>query len=151
SEPGSFPRSMTCILIATNVMRSRVCPKNPHRERRYEWQSFQISLLRAGSTVSNQIDTGPGFFPYPPAGNRGSGPGGPQPSRPLKRILNGGTEIEYHGDICAGDVLQSQSYIADLQERKGSIGEMLITTSKTEYHNQNGDLVAVATNTAIRY
>ncbi len=81
---------------------------------------------------------------------RGSGPG-PQPSRPLKRILNGGTEIEYFGDICAGDVLQSRSYVADLVERTGSIGEMLISTSKTEYHNQNGELVAVATNTAIRY
>ena len=83
-------------------------------------------------------------------GRRGSGPG-PQPSRPLKRILNGGTEIEYLGDICAGDVLQSRSYVADLVERTGSIGEMLITTSKTEYHNQNGELVAISTNTAIRY
>src|SRR5688500_17680272 len=26
----------------------------------------------------------------------------PQPSRPLKRMLNGGTEFEYFDDICAG-------------------------------------------------
>jgi hydroxyacyl-ACP dehydratase HTD2-like protein with hotdog domain len=83
-------------------------------------------------------------------GRRGGGPG-PQPSRPLRRILNGGTEIEYFGDICAGDVLTVVSYISDLQERAGSIGEMLITTNKTEYTNQDGKLVAVMTGTGIRY
>jgi N-terminal half of MaoC dehydratase len=84
-------------------------------------------------------------------GARGSGPG-PQPSRPLKRILNGGTEIEYMDDICAGDVLEATSYISDLQERKGSIGDMLITTSKTEYKRKSdGKVVAVMTGTGIRY
>jgi hypothetical protein len=75
----------------------------------------------------------------------------PQPSRPLKRVLNGGTEIEYMGDICAGDVLSAVSYTSDIQERKGSLGEMLITTSKTEYTNQDGKVVAVMTGTGIRY
>ncbi len=83
-------------------------------------------------------------------GRRGSGPG-PQPRRPLKRILNGGTEIEYFGDICAGDVLTAVSHTADMVERKGGLGEMLITTSKTEYTNQDGKLVAVSTGTGIRY
>jgi MaoC dehydratase-like protein len=83
-------------------------------------------------------------------GRRGQGPG-PQPSRPLRRVLNGGTEIEYFGDICAGDVLKGVSYTADIQERSGSLGEMLITTSKTEYTNQNGELVAISTGTGIRY
>lgn len=75
----------------------------------------------------------------------------PEPSRPLKRILNGGTEIEYFDDICAGDTLTAVSYVSDLAERKGSIGEMLITTTKTEYTNQDGKLVAVMTGTGIRY
>ncbi|MGI8926351.1 MAG: MaoC family dehydratase N-terminal domain-containing protein [Tepidiformaceae bacterium] len=83
-------------------------------------------------------------------GRRGSGPG-PQPSRPLKRILNGGTDIEYFGDICAGDSLTSVSYISDIQERKGGIGDMLITTTRTDYTNQDGKLVATATGTGIRY
>jgi hypothetical protein len=82
----------------------------------------------------------------------GARPGpGPQPARPLRRVLNGGTEIEYFGDICAGDVLKGVSYTADIQERSGSLGEMLITTSKTEYTNQNGELVAISTGTGIRY
>ena len=84
-------------------------------------------------------------------GRRGAGPG-PQPSRPLKRILNGGTEIEYLDDICAGDVLEAVNYVSDIQERKGSIGEMLITTSKTEYKRQSdGKVVAISTGTGIRY
>lgn len=74
-----------------------------------------------------------------------------QPSRPLKRVLNGGTDFEYFGDICAGDSLQAVSYVSDIQERKGGLGEMLITTSKTEYTNQDGKLVAVMTGTGIRY
>ena len=77
--------------------------------------------------------------------------GGPQPSRPLNRILNGGTEIEYFDDIVAGDVLTSQSHTASFEERKGSIGDMLITTTKTVYKNQAGNTVAVMTGTGIRY
>lgn len=76
---------------------------------------------------------------------------GPQPRRPLNRVLNGGTEIEYFGDICAGDTLTAESYTDDLVERKGSLGEMLITTNKTEYKNQDGKVVAIATGTSIRY
>jgi acyl dehydratase len=83
-------------------------------------------------------------------GRRGRGPG-PQPRRPLTRVLNGGTEIEYLEDICAGDVLTARSHIASLEERKGSIGEMLITTTKTTYTNQDGKVVAVMTGTGIRY
>lgn len=75
----------------------------------------------------------------------------PQPGRPLHRILNGGTEIEYFDDICAGDVLTATSYLADVQERRGSIGDMLIMTMKTVYRNQDGKVVAIMTGTTIRY
>jgi len=76
---------------------------------------------------------------------------GPQPGRPLTRMLNGGTDIEYFADICAGDVLTARSCVAGYEQRKGSIGDMLITTSKTTYTNQEGDVVAVSTGTLIRY
>lgn len=94
----------------------------------------------------------PVFKPSPegeagPMGRRG----GAQPSRPLKRVLNGGTEIEYLGDICAGDVLTVTSHLANLEERTGSIGQMLIVTNKTVYKNQDGETVAISTGTAIRY
>ncbi len=87
------------------------------------------------------------------ASRRGGGGmfGGPEPSRPLKRVLNGGTEIEYLEDVCAGDVLTSTSHIASFEETKGSLGEMLITTTKTVYKNQDGKTVAISTGTGIRY
>jgi acyl dehydratase len=88
----------------------------------------------------------------PAAGARRGGFGmGPQPSRPLNRVLNGGTEIEYFDDICAGDVLTATSHVASYEEREGSIGQMLITTTKTVYKNQDGKVVAIMTGTAIRY
>jgi|SwirhisoilCB2_FD_contig_51_1341116_length_887_multi_4_in_0_out_0_2 acyl dehydratase len=76
---------------------------------------------------------------------------GAQPRRPLNRVLNGGTEIEYFDDICAGDVLTATSHLSALEERKGSIGEMLISTNKTVYKNQQGKVVAIMTGTGIRY
>jgi N-terminal half of MaoC dehydratase len=76
---------------------------------------------------------------------------GPQPRRPLNRVLNGGTEIEYFDDICAGDVLTVSSHLAALEERTGSIGQMLISTNKTVYKNQDGKVVAISTGTGIRY
>lgn len=94
----------------------------------------------------------PIFNPNEREGNSMMGGGGPQPSRPLNRVLNGGTEIEYFDDIVAGDVLEAVGYTSDFQEREGSIGAMLITTSKTEYtRKSDGKLVAVMTGTGIRY
>jgi acyl dehydratase len=69
----------------------------------------------------------------------------------LKRVLNGGTEVEYYGDICAGDTLTARSKIADIVERQGSIGRMLITTTETTYTNQDGKRVAVMRGTGIQY
>jgi acyl dehydratase len=74
-----------------------------------------------------------------------------EPSRPLKRVLNGGTDVEYLADICAGDVLTSVSATSSIEERKGRLGEMLITTTKTTYRNQDGEVVAIMTGTGIRY
>ena len=86
-----------------------------------------------------------------PTSGRRRGAGEMQASRPLNRRLNGGTEIEYLGEICAGDVLTATTHLADVQERKGGIGEMLSTTSKTTYRNQSGAIVAIVTGTGIRY
>jgi hypothetical protein len=82
-----------------------------------------------------------------------SGTGGPEGFLigPYKRILNGGTEIEYLGDICAGDVLTSRSKIADLIERQGSVGPMLLTMSEASFTNQDGTLVAISRGTLISY
>lgn len=74
----------------------------------------------------------------------------PEPSRPLTSALNGGTEIEYFDDICAGDVLVSTWHVSNFEERAGSLGAMLITTMQTVYR-RDGEVVAIATGTGIRY
>ena len=80
---------------------------------------------------------------------------GPRLKHNLKRVLNGGTDIEYlttgpQDAICAGDVLTASSKIAELSERKGSIGTMLITVTETTYR-RDGKVVAVARGTGIAY
>ncbi|HKH72777.1 MAG TPA: MaoC family dehydratase N-terminal domain-containing protein [Vicinamibacterales bacterium] len=79
------------------------------------------------------------------------GGGGPRAGNPkLKRILNGGTEIEYFDTIQAGDVLTARSKVADITEREGSIGAMVITTTETTY--KRGDtVVAISRGTGIAY
>jgi hypothetical protein len=52
--------------------------------------------------------------------------------------------------ICAGDTLTATSKIAALDERKGSLGMMLITTTETTYR-RDGRVVAIARGTGIAY
>jgi hydroxyacyl-ACP dehydratase HTD2-like protein with hotdog domain len=96
-----------------------------------------------GTPIYNPA-TADGTFGAP----RGAGPGGVQHN--LKRVLNGGTEIEYRDTICAGDVLTAASKVADLQERQGSLGAMLITITETTYR-RGGDVVAISRGTIINY
>lgn len=70
---------------------------------------------------------------------------------PLKRLLNGGNEFEYHEVICAGDVLTMTEKITDIKERAGGLGAMLITTREQTYRNQDGRVVAIARGTTINY
>jgi acyl dehydratase len=99
----------------------------------------------------------PGYLGTPVfrPGREAAGPGplgsGPAPKKPLNRILNGGTQIEMLKDICAGDVLTSQSHTSGMTETKGSIGTMVVVTSKTVYKNQDGETVAISTGQLIRY
>ena len=70
---------------------------------------------------------------------------------PFKRILNGGTDIEYFDTVCAGDTLTATSKLVDLSEREGRLGPMLITVTETTYRDEAGNTVAVARGTGIQY
>jgi acyl dehydratase len=68
---------------------------------------------------------------------------GPPLKHGLKNVLDGGTEIEYFADICAGDTLSVTSCFADLDIRESkTTGQMLIVTSESTYTNQDGKVVA---------
>ena len=70
---------------------------------------------------------------------------------PFKRILNGGTDVEYLDTPCAGDTLTATGKLVDLSEREGRLGPMLITTTETTYRDAAGNVVAIARGTAIQY
>ena len=97
----------------------------------------------------------PGYFGtpiYSPTGGGFTGPGGRSSSgRPL-RALNGGTEYEYTGiEVCAGDTITSVSKTVSLDERRSSLGLMLISRRETVYTNQNGEVVCRSYNTGLTY
>jgi hypothetical protein len=85
---------------------------------------------------------------FNPAG--GEARGGRRFSTPYKRVLNGGTDIEYFHTICAGDVLTAASKIANFEETAGRLGPMLITTTETTYR-RDGKVVAISRGTGIQY
>jgi len=70
---------------------------------------------------------------------------------PFKRILNGGTDIDYFDSVCAGDVLTATAKLADISERQGRMGPMLITVTEVTYRNQDAKIVARMRGTGIQY
>ncbi len=70
---------------------------------------------------------------------------------PYSRVLNGGTDIESYEPICAGDILTGTAKIADISERTGSMGPMLLIIGETTYKNQEGRVVARFRGTLIQY
>jgi hypothetical protein len=70
---------------------------------------------------------------------------------PYKRVLNGGTDVEYFADVCAGDKLTAATKLSDLVEREGKIGPMLIVSTETIFRNEKGETVAIQRGNAIRY
>jgi N-terminal half of MaoC dehydratase len=95
----------------------------------------------------------PGFLGHP-VYDPAKPPRGPESSGmkiPYKRVLNGGTDIEYFADVCAGDRLTATTKLSGLTEREGKMGPMLIVETETAYHNDEGETVAIQRGTAIRY
>lgn len=78
--------------------------------------------------------------------------GQPRVNHGLKNVLDGGTEVEYHEDICAGDTLTGVSCVADLRVSDSkAIGKMLIVAIETRYTNQLGMVAAVLRSQVIFY
>ncbi|GII87842.1 hypothetical protein Ssi03_58320 [Sphaerisporangium siamense] len=67
----------------------------------------------------------------------------------LRRVLAGGAEWEYLGDIAAGDVLTVRSHIADVQEKTGSRGPMTLVITEHEFVNEREETVMRLRSTVI--
>lgn len=70
---------------------------------------------------------------------------------PLKRLLNGGSEVEYFQPIRAGDVISVTPKIANIRQRESKLGPMLFFIVEVAYKNQKGELVAMGRQTLLRY
>jgi hypothetical protein len=84
------------------------------------------------------------------AGGGGGFGGLPPVELPLNRILNGGTEAEFLALARVGDVISWQARYADISEREGRSGPMVLVKVETSYTNQDGQLLARVTMTLIR-
>ena len=70
---------------------------------------------------------------------------------PLTRVLDGGSDWEYFEPVRPGDRISAVARIADITERTGRLGLMVITTVVVTYRNQLGEVAATQTSTSIRY
>lgn len=60
--------------------------------------------------------------------------------------LDGGVEYEFHGPIGAGDLLEAEIKIDNIEGRETKMGPTMLTTVKITYTNQRGELVLTARN-----
>jgi acyl dehydratase len=78
--------------------------------------------------------------------------GQPRVEHGLKNVLDGGTEIEYHEDICAGDTLTVVIKVSDLRVKESkALGKMLFVFTETSHTNQHGKLAALMRSQVIFY
>jgi len=109
----------------------------------------------AQSLGHRSIVAPPGYLGTPvfsPNSGGFTGPGLVGPGGRVLRALNGGSEYEYTGiDICAGDVLTAVTKVVSIDERRSSIGLMMITRRETVYTNQNGEVVCRSYGTGLSY
>jgi N-terminal half of MaoC dehydratase len=73
-----------------------------------------------------------------------SGPG-------LQFQLNGGMAVDYGVRMRPGDVITSESRLAEYAEREGRLGLMLFTTTEDTWTNQDDEVVKRTRTTLIRY
>ena len=70
---------------------------------------------------------------------------------PLKRLLNGASELEYLVPIKAGDVISVTAKLTRLRQVPGAEGPTLFMFTEMTYTNQRGEVVVKGKNTYIKY
>lgn len=74
-----------------------------------------------------------------------------EPPINLPRGVNGGTEYELYEPIRPGDVITLRIKVADIFEREGRAGKLVITVKELTYTNQLGQVVAKLRTTGIKF
>jgi hypothetical protein len=149
----SFPISRS------DIRRWAIATYYPHRPPRRYWDAEYIHHQLGGRWVAPHefnpfawMTAEPAGFPEidrldPDILEKSLGMAGPG----LKHQLNGGLDVEYHGELAAGDVITSVRVLESYSQRSGRLGQMLFTTVRDTWANQSGETVQVRRQTGIRY
>jgi hydroxyacyl-ACP dehydratase HTD2-like protein with hotdog domain len=70
---------------------------------------------------------------------------------PLKRLLNGASELEYLQPIKVGDVISVTGRLTRLRQVEGKEGPTLFMFTEVTYTNQRGEVAVKGKNTYIKY
>ncbi len=70
---------------------------------------------------------------------------------PLKRLLNGSSELEYLKPIKVGDVIAVTAKLTRLRQMPGKEGPTLFMFTEVTCTNQRGEVVVTGKNTYIKY
>ena len=70
---------------------------------------------------------------------------------PLKRLLNGTSDLEYLKPIMTGDVISVTAKLTRLRQVAGAEGPTLFMFTEMTYTNQRGEVVVKGKNTYIKY
>jgi len=108
----------------------------------------------AGNSRYGSIIAPPGFFGWPAKPDATSNQmfmdimnGAAREGFPL--LLDAGVDYELFIPICAGDTLVCSNQISGITLRAGKSGNMLLISVTATYRNQNGKIVALATQNII--
>ena len=111
-------------------------------------------LEYAGNSRYGSIIAPPGFFGWPASPGTVNNQifldmieGAAREGFPL--LLDAGVDYELFSPIRAGDTLVFSNRIADITVREGKSGNMLLVSITGSYCNQNGKVVAIATQNII--
>jgi hypothetical protein len=70
---------------------------------------------------------------------------------PLKRLLNGASELEYLQPIRVGDVISVTGRLTRMRQVEGKEGPTLFMFTEVTYTNQRGEVAVKGKNTYIKY
>jgi hypothetical protein len=70
---------------------------------------------------------------------------------PLKRLLNGASELEYLKPIEIGDIISVTGMLTRLRQANGKEGPTLFMITEVTYTNQRDEVVIKGRNTYIKY
>ncbi len=70
---------------------------------------------------------------------------------PLKRLLNGSSELEYIKPIRVGDIISVTAKLTRLRQVPGEKGPTLFIFTEMTYKNQDNEIVVKGKNTYIKY